>query len=473
MSTPAKQIGWSIQDKLLADIVKEIDQLIKVTSKISGAGGDMVLASVQTNTGAKTFLDTTLLLRNVANTFDGSFTNINSANRIYTLQDRAGTLADDTDLGLKANLTSNTFTGTQSMTSPAITTSITTPSTTFNLVNTTATTGNLFGAANVAVNIGANGGTASILNPTVTLTNATALNINGASPSIVSSSTGSSFVFNTNILTGNLFGAATTVTIGATTGTANIRNTTVALAGGTLTGAATQNVFNTVSTTVNAFGAATTSVYGGTPTTALTATFFGNATATGVTKTVNIATAGASGSTTNVNIGSSVASAILGTISLNAPTVLSASNNTTVALWNTNATTINFGGAVTGTLSMGNATGLVASAARITAPNLIGGFSTTATAAATTTLTVTSNYINTFTGATTQTVTLPVVTTLVNGHLFRFVNLSSDVVTVQSSGANSIKAMAANSMLDVWCINTAGGTGTGSWNWQYTASINN
>lgn len=106
-------------------------------------------------------------------------------------------------------------------------------------------------------------------------------------------------------------------------------------------------------------------------------------------------------------------------------------------------------------------------------PNLIGGFSTTATAAATTTLTVTSNYINTFTGATTQTVTLPVVTTLVNGHLFRFVNLSSDVVTVQSSGANSIKVMAANSMLDVWCINTAGGTGTGSWNWQYTASINN
>lgn len=110
---------------------------------------------------------------------------------------------------------------------------------------------------------------------------------------------------------------------------------------------------------------------------------------------------------------------------------------------------------------------------KVTAPNHIGGFSTTATAAATTTLTVTSNYINTFTGATTQTVTLPVVTTLVNGHLFRFVNLSSGVVTVQSSGANSIKAMAANSMLEVWCINTAGGTGTGSWNWQYTASINN
>ena len=62
--------------------------------------GDMVLASVQTNSGAKTFLDTTLLLRNVANTFNGSFSNTNTANRIYTLPDAAGTIA------LTSNLTS-------------------------------------------------------------------------------------------------------------------------------------------------------------------------------------------------------------------------------------------------------------------------------------------------------------------------------------------------------------------------------
>jgi hypothetical protein len=58
-----------------------------------GAGGDMVLADAQTVSGIKTFLDTTMKLRNVANTFDGYFVNTNTADRIYTLQDAAGTLA--------------------------------------------------------------------------------------------------------------------------------------------------------------------------------------------------------------------------------------------------------------------------------------------------------------------------------------------------------------------------------------------
>lgn len=57
-----------------------------------GGSGDMVLASTQTNSGAKTFLDGTLLMRNVANTFNGTFTNTNTANRIYTLPDRALTI---------------------------------------------------------------------------------------------------------------------------------------------------------------------------------------------------------------------------------------------------------------------------------------------------------------------------------------------------------------------------------------------
>ena len=54
--------------------------------------GDMVLASAQTNTGIKTFDDTTMKLRNVAGTFDGYFVNTNTADRIYTLQDSSDTL---------------------------------------------------------------------------------------------------------------------------------------------------------------------------------------------------------------------------------------------------------------------------------------------------------------------------------------------------------------------------------------------
>ena len=57
------------------------------------SAGDMTLGSTQTNSGVKTFLDTTLLLRNAANTFNGSFTNTNTADRIYTLPDTAGTIA--------------------------------------------------------------------------------------------------------------------------------------------------------------------------------------------------------------------------------------------------------------------------------------------------------------------------------------------------------------------------------------------
>jgi len=60
--------------------------------------GDMVLANAQTNSGAKTFNATTLLLRNVAGTFNGSFTNTNTADRIYTLPNAAGTVALTSDI---------------------------------------------------------------------------------------------------------------------------------------------------------------------------------------------------------------------------------------------------------------------------------------------------------------------------------------------------------------------------------------
>jgi len=76
-------------------------------------GGDMVLASAQTVSGAKTFNATTLLMRNVANTFNGSFTNTNTADRIYTLQNLAGTIAFTSDI---TGTNSGTNTGDQTIT---------------------------------------------------------------------------------------------------------------------------------------------------------------------------------------------------------------------------------------------------------------------------------------------------------------------------------------------------------------------
>ena len=97
------------------------------------------------------------------------------------------------------------------------------------------------------------------------------------------------------------------------------------------------------------------------------------------------------------------------------------------------------------------------------------GYATTVTATGTTTLTKDSAYQQFFTGSAIQTVKVPVATTLKLGQRFQIVNLSSNVVTVQTSGSNTIVAMATNTVLYVTCSNTAGGTGTASWTWEYDA----
>ncbi len=78
-----------------------------------GGSGDMVLADIQVVTGLKTFNDTKFALRNVADTFNGSFVNTNTADRIYTLPDIAGTvmlnLVEDTSPQLGGDLDANGF----------------------------------------------------------------------------------------------------------------------------------------------------------------------------------------------------------------------------------------------------------------------------------------------------------------------------------------------------------------------------
>jgi len=109
---------------------------------------------------------------------------------------------------------------------------ITTNQTTFNLLETNATTVNAFGTA-TAIDVGANTGTFTLNNPT-----------------LVGSQTTQN-VFNSTATTVNAFGAASTLNIGAAAGTTTLRS-------GTLVGTeTTQNVFNATATTVNAFGAAT------------------------------------------------------------------------------------------------------------------------------------------------------------------------------------------------------------------------
>jgi hypothetical protein len=106
----------------------------------------------------------------------------------------------------------------------------------------------------------------------------------------------------------------------------------------------------------------------------------------------------------------------------------------------------------------------------LSANNLLGGFATTVSAAATTTLTVASKMIQEITGVTTQTVQMPVVSTLLSGHTFVVLNNSSGNVTVNSSGGNLILTMAANTTATFICVLNSGTTAA-SWNSSYVYDL--
>jgi hypothetical protein len=94
-------------------------------------------------------------------------------------------------------------------------------------------------------------------------------------------------------------------------------------------------------------------------------------------------------------------------------------------------------------------------------------YSTTATAAGTTTLVASSNYLQYFTGATTQTIVLPVTSTLSLGWSYHICNNSTGNLTVQSSGANTIATVIPGTTIHVTCILVTGTTAA-SWDFGIT-----
>jgi hypothetical protein len=188
------------------------------------------------------------------------------------------------------------------------------------------------GGANSTIAIGANGGTATILNPTVTLTNATTLNIGGATQSIVGGTVaGTASVFNTNTGTVNIANTATTLNINTGSSSATTLNLGT---GGAGTGNA--KVIN-----------------------------IGTGGTTGHSVTVNVATSTA-GMTQNVNIGGASGNTITITGDVRVPSVgtsgfvklgangsLSADTNTYVAANNS---------ALTGTTTFGNGNSAIVNA---------------------------------------------------------------------------------------------------------------
>jgi len=68
-----------------------------------------------------------------------------------------------------------------------------------------------------------------------------------------------------------------------------------------------------------------------------------------------------------------------------------------------------------------------------------------------------------FSGTSNQLVTLPNVSTLTNGHYFKFINNSTGIVTIQSSVPSTIVTLPAGSRIDVVCIDDTAASGTDGW----------
>jgi hypothetical protein len=98
-------------------------------------------------------------------------------------------------------------------------------------------------------------------------------------------------------------------------------------------------------------------------------------------------------------------------------------------------------------------------------------YAATATAAGTTTLTSTSKTTQNFTGTQTQTVVLPVVSTLPLGFSFQILNNSTQNITVNSSGSNLIATLQSG-FSGMFTVVSTSGTTAASWDYQYSGFDN-
>ena len=193
---------------------------------------------------------------------------------------------------------------------------ITTTAATFNLINANATTANIVGAA-TTIALGANSGTLTIGNPTVVGTQTT------------------QNLYNATATTINFGGGASAINIGASSGTITIASSTLV---GTQT---TQNLFNTTATTLNFAGAATTISMGANSGT-LT---IGNPTLVGTQTTQNLyntvaTTVNFAGGASTINLGANGGVVnIAGDLRLNGNDILASDANTNITLTSNTLTT--------------------------------------------------------------------------------------------------------------------------------------
>jgi hypothetical protein len=208
---------------------------------------------------------------------------------------------------------------------------------------------------------------------------------------------------------------------------------------------------------------------------------------TSLTNDVSASGPGAAAATIEAIQGKTV-SGTTGTVNVvfsNSPTLVTPALGTPSSVTLTNATGLPLTTGVTGILPIANGGTDVSSVtttptptafagwdanSNLSANSFIAGYATTATSGSTTTLLVSSSQQQYFTGTTTQTVLLPVTSTLALGQSYIIVNNSTGIVTVQSSVGNTLQAMAPDTHLIATVILTTGTTAA-SWSWSYTGTV--
>jgi hypothetical protein len=170
------------------------------------------------------------------------------------------------------------------------------------------------------------------------------------------------------------------------------------------------------------------------------------------------ATAGVYGNASHVSVTTLTANGRVSSIT-NTAIAISADAITSGTLSNTR------GGTGT-TSSTGTGSVVLGTAPTITLPtinNIRQGYSTTVTAAGTTSLTVNSNYLQFFTGTTTQILTLPAPQTMTLGMGFFVVNNSTGNIEVRASNAAAVATILAGTAMLFVSIDLTAGNGAAGW----------
>jgi hypothetical protein len=260
---------------------------------------------------------------------------------------------------------------------------------------------------------------------------------------------------------------------------------------GTLVGTqTTQNVFNATATTVNAFGAATTlSIGAATGTLTINnanTVITGNLTVNGTTTTVNSTTVEIQNAFVFEGATADAFETTLSTVDPTADRTILLPNasdtlvgkattdtltNKSISLTNNTVTFTSLELKTACSDETGSGVLVFGTAPTISLPvinNIKTGYTTTATAAGSTTLTVNSNYYNLFTGTTTQTIVLPVTSTLTAGMAYEIENNSTGNLTVNSSGGNLVATVLPGTTAHIMCIGTTLTTAA-DWDVDFTA----